>query len=187
MLAFVFWHWPEPGVDIAEYEGRLGAFHEALARADIAGFQGSAPFRVKDCPWLGPEHQGYEDWYFVTDFAALESLNVGAVGGEARPGHDRVAGLMAGGIGAVYGLHSGSTDLARLPFATWISKPRGLPYAGFYAALEPCLDLPRSSLWRRQLVLGPAPEFCLATEIAPDLPALFPALALSRRALCLPA
>jgi hypothetical protein len=38
---------------------------------------------------------------------------------------------------------------------TWCSKPAGVPYPAFLATL------PAVETWQRQLVLGPAPEFCL--------------------------
>jgi hypothetical protein len=43
---------------------------------------------------------------------------------------------------------------------TWLSKPRGVSYPDFHASLpaEPFL-------LRRQLALGPAPEFCAGGEL----------------------
>lgn len=186
MLAFIFWHWPEPGADVGEYEAKLATFHQGLARAKLPGFQESVSFRIDSCPWLGPERRGYEDWYRVADFGALEPLNEGAVAGEARPGHDQIAALMGGGAGALYGLHSGSADVADQPFATWITKPRGMAYANFYAMLQPCLEQPHSSLWRRQLVTGPAREFLLAADAPADVPDSLPTLSISRTPLWLP-
>jgi hypothetical protein len=37
----------------------------------------------------------------------------------------------------------------------WCAKPAGEPYAAFLGRL------PAAEAWQRQMVLGPAPEFCL--------------------------
>jgi hypothetical protein len=43
---------------------------------------------------------------------------------------------------------------------TWLAKAKGMPYPDFYASLPPT-----RFLLRRQMVLGPAPEFCAAGEL----------------------
>jgi hypothetical protein len=43
------------------------------------------------------------------------------------------------------------------PDVLWFPKPAGMAYDDFYAELRPAL----SRLWRRMMVLGPAPEMCL--------------------------
>ena len=40
--------------------------------------------------------------------------------------------------------------------ARWLAKPDGQTYAGFLDSLA------ARSIWQRQLVLGPAPEFCIS-------------------------
>ena len=40
--------------------------------------------------------------------------------------------------------------------AEWYEKPRLVPTKTFLS------DLPETTIWRRQLVLGPAPEVCVA-------------------------
>ena len=166
MLAYVFWHWPDPAVNEFEYEERLRAFHRALAEHPSAGFGGSASFGIPSAPWLAAE-RGYEDWYRVADFASLGILNEAAVSGARQEPHDQSARLAAGGIAGVYKLIRGGDSFPEAAFAAWLQKPRNLTYAEFYDQLAPWTDRPRTALWQRQMTLGPATEFCLHSPIEP--------------------
>lgn len=157
MLAFLFWNWPEGAADRGAYEGLLAAFHQRLRSAGIPGLVETAVYRVAGLPWL-PVEAAYEDWYVVHGFADLEALNVGAVAGDAKAAHDAAAAASSSGAGALYGVQSGALDLDAAR-ATWLVKPRGTPYEAFYATLPTGV-----CVLRRQLVLGPAPEFCLLGE-----------------------
>jgi hypothetical protein len=153
MLAYVFWHWPAPEVDVARYTDALLAFHRALAATPSPGLRGSRVLEVARAPWL-PVARAFEDWYLVDDFTALGALNDAAVAGARRDPHDAAARLAGGGHGGVY------RRLAPAPgpaadVTTWCAKPAGVPYPAFLARLPP------AETWQRQLVLGPAPEFCL--------------------------
>jgi hypothetical protein len=170
MLAFVFWHWPAPGTAPAAYEEALLAFHQELARVRPSGFDRSLGFRVDGAPWVGSEGKGYEDWYLVAGFAALEALNVGAVSGPLLPRHTAIAGQADGGAGGLYALAEGPPE-ATASEAAWLAKPKSVAYADFYAALAPERERAQASLWRRQLVLGPTPEFCLLSASPLELPA----------------
>ena len=152
-IAYVFWHWPTAGTDPARYAEALVAFHHVLASAPPAGFRGSRVLEVEGAPWL-PVARAFEDWYFLDDFAALGALNEAAVAGARREPHDAAARLAAGGHGAIYRLLTPAPGPLS-GVATWCSKPPGVPYPRF---LE---TLPAAETWQRQLVLGPAPEFCL--------------------------
>jgi hypothetical protein len=44
-------------------------------------------------------------------------------------------------------------------------------YPELYERLKPWTDRPEVSLWRRMMVLGPAPEFCLVAPAELQLPA----------------
>jgi hypothetical protein len=107
-------------------------------------------------PWLGVE-KGYEDWYFVDDFAALGALNEAAVSGARKAPHDAIAALPLGGAGGLYAFLQGR--VARPRFAAFRSKPSGVTYASYVAALPA-----EAEVWQRQMVLGPAPEYCFLTE-----------------------
>jgi hypothetical protein len=89
----------------------------------------------------------------------LEALNREAVAPPLRPHHDRPALAAAGGAGGLYQVHSGTLDLDQ-ETVTWLAKPKGMPYPDFYASLPTT-----RFLLRRQMVLGPAPEFCAAGDL----------------------
>jgi hypothetical protein len=146
VLAYVFWHRPEAAADISAYEDAQRAFHTAIEVP-------SASFRIDRRPF--GEGGGYEDWYLVEDWAALGELNESAIDDVRRPSHDQAASHAAAGWGSVYELVRG---VAEIPAGLeWLEKPRGESSAEFIDSL------PHESVWRRQLVLGPAPEFCGAT------------------------
>jgi hypothetical protein len=148
VLAYVFWHRPDAGVVRVGYDAGLVAFQDAVA--DVV--RAAATFRVSRLPFA--DGDGYEDWYLVDDWAALGTLNEAAVSGERRLPHDAVAAMAAAGWGGVYALVRGP---ARPPeLARWEDKPRAEGYDGYMdRQLAP-------AIWQRQMVLGPAPEFCLA-------------------------
>jgi hypothetical protein len=149
-LAYLFWHRPAEGVDREAYEEALREFHASLG-------VGSAAFRVSQLPFGGSE--GYEDWYLIDGWAALGELNRAAVDARRAPAHGRVAAGAAAGWGAVYGHLGGAVAIPAE--ARWLDKPRDTAYESFVA------DLPEATIWQRQLVLGPAPEFCIAQAGGP--------------------
>jgi hypothetical protein len=162
MLAYVFWHWPAaPGSVLATYERAQAEFHRRLADAPPPGFLRSWSFRVTGAPWLKVEN-AYEDWYLLESSAALDPLNEAAVAPPARAAHDRAA-AGAAGMGGLYRLHTGEPNPAG-GTACWFHKPAGLSYPELYAAITP-----GTTLWRRQMVLGPGPEFLLEGGPAPGL------------------
>ena len=174
MLAYVFWHWLGPEIGTDAYEALQRAFHRALAQAAPPGFRESVVFRVEgDAAWLGGA-PAYVDWYLLDGSAALDPLNVAAVSGACQEPHDRVAHAAAAGVGSLLGLHGEQANVAAARHATWLAKPKGMPYADFYAALESVPD----SLWRRQMVLGPTPEFAVLSAGPVTLPAAFQPLQL---------
>ena len=147
MLAYLFWHRPGSEVDQSEYEEAQRAFHTEL------GIE-SACFRLDELPF--DPSPGYEDWYLVDDWTALGALNDSAVDLVRKPAHDRAASGAGAGWGGLYMLVRGQ---AAIPdSADWYEKPRLVPTNTFLA------DLPDTTIWRRQLVLGPAPEFCVTVD-----------------------
>src|SRR5256712_13356305 len=93
MLAYAFWHWPREGA--SEYERHLGEFFQALEAEKPLGYLGGLSMRHGAAAWLpGP---AYLDWYRVSGFADLGTLNDGAVGGSRRAPHDDVAAVGGGG------------------------------------------------------------------------------------------
>ena len=164
-LAYVFWHWSAEAAPA--YVEWLGAFHRALASDPPRGFRSSRSFHVAGAPWL-PRGAGFEDWYLIDDFAALGSLNEAAVAGSRRDPHDSVAALAAGGSGGLYALKSGR--IGEEKHASWFGKPSGTSYPALFERMEPLVTEVGGALWQRQMVLGPAPEFCLRSPSATALP-----------------
>jgi hypothetical protein len=183
MLAYVFWHTRAEGAGAEAYERALEAFQRSLARTPPFGFRGSAVFRIGVRPWEAGRHDGdasaslsdapapplpsYEDWYLVEDFAALGVLNEAAVGRGHRSSHDRAARGLADATAGLYRLIEGepssASDLAACEHATWVTPARGRG-SEIGALLGDGLDPDGSSVWQRQLVLGPAPEFCVLSR-----------------------
>jgi len=132
-LAYVFWHRPAEDVERDHYEDLLRGFHAKLDSV-------SACFRLDVLPWKHTD--GYEDWYVVSDWAALGALNEAALAPARRAEHDAAAHASAHAWGGVYRLLDGP---AEPPLAVrWVPAREDAP-----------------AVWQRQMVLGPAPEFCL--------------------------
>jgi hypothetical protein len=161
LLAYVFWHWKRPEVTTMDYEDRQRGFHAALGASPSPGFVNSFLHGVSNAPWAAAS-EAYEDWYLVQDFGALGLLNEAAVSGSRAQPHDLAAAVAAGGVAGVYGLRLG-TALRQPQYAHWFGKPEGMPYRELFAQLAPVIDRVEGALWMRQMVLGPAREFCLHT------------------------
>ena len=160
MLAYVFSHRPAPGADIAAYENSLRRFHVELASASLDGFIASNTFSVG---------AGYSDWYLLENSSAMDVLNAAAVSGSRALAHDSAARVAVEGVGKLLSLASGSPWF-EAGFEVRFGKPAGMPYAPFYASLKSRLEEPGVSLWRRMMVLGPPPEFCLLSPSRLELP-----------------
>jgi hypothetical protein len=203
VLAYVFWHRPLQSTQEDTYEREHLAFHRSLTRSPPVGLRGSASFRVAEIPWLAAHEaaqgrdgagRGYEDWYLLADFTALGVLNEAAVGRGHRSSHDRVARHFGAGAGGLYCLIEGDAHTVASPqgetsLATWVTRPPGSTRRALGELLGDGMDPLHASLWRRQLVLGPAPEFCLLSRepsagVAPArLPAGWSAQTLDREVL----
>jgi hypothetical protein len=171
MLAYVFWHWKQPGIVAGEYEQRQRAFHAAFAAEPCPGFRRSFCVALAGAPWAAAGGAAYEDWYLVEDFAALGSLNVAAVSATRLAPHNAAAAAAAGGAGGLYALRLGSASLAP-HYTSWFGKPAGVTYQQLFAELAPALERVGGALWMRQMVLGPAREFCVHAASPVVLPAL---------------
>ena len=171
MLAYVFWHEPRPEVDVEHYVGRLQAFHRALAAAPPPSFLRSWSVRLDAAPWdSGPARAPFEDWYLVEDWAALGTLNEAAVRAPREAAHDSIAALATNGAGGLYLLQHGTLD-GPAPWAGWVVKPHGEPYETFAPQLRAAVDAAGGgAVLRRQMVLGPAPEYALLAGREVDLP-----------------
>jgi hypothetical protein len=174
VLAYVAWHRPAAGVNANAYERALEDFHRSLAHVPPSGFERSAAFRVAHPPWLRPGSDeealapAYEDWYVVDSWSALGVLEEAAVGHGHVSRHDAVAAKSGQLAGAVYRLSDGHAELDRAATAVWVDPARGHAAPAVADLLADGTDSSSAGLWRRCLVLGPAPEYCL---LAPEPPA----------------
>jgi hypothetical protein len=170
MLAYVFWHWPQSSVDGGLYLDHLIDFHQTLAANKPAGFHESVVFRIRGANWLNTHDEAYEEWYLLDDSAAMDRLNEAAVSGVCEEPHNRVAREAADGTGGLYRLRAGQEELSEARSALWLSKPNGVTYKEFYAALEPITSQLGVALWGRQMTLGPTTEFCIHSRNPIELP-----------------
>jgi hypothetical protein len=201
VLAYLFWHRPHDADATEAYERALLAFHRSLAHVPPVGLLGSVALRVAQLPWQPPgftepglpgaESGGYEDWYFLEDYAALGVLNEAAVGRGHRTAHDDVARRSGPSAGGLYGLIEGHRPPPpqETSLAVWVAGGSRPGRYGLGELLGDGIDPREASLWRRQLVLGPAPEFCLLAPKQPPgvsparLPDGWRAIALQRETL----
>ena len=160
MLAYVFSHRPAPGGDLAAYEDVLREFHHQLASSNLEGFVSSWTYRTGD---------GYSDWYLIKDSAALDGLNEAAVTGARAAAHEEAARMAVDGVGKLLTLAEGRPDPAATVESRF-AKPSGMAYAALYAGLRPLTASGGAALWRRMMVLGPAPEFCMTSAAPVQLP-----------------
>jgi hypothetical protein len=159
MLAYIFWHAPFANTDPRDYEAALLGFQADLAAAPPPGLASCAAYRIAAVPWLD-DRPGYEDWYFVNSFAALEALNDAAINARRAPIHAGVASKMEVGHGGLYRHFLGEAQAGSGRVA-WLRRPRGIQYE------QPLREIATgatgfASCWRRQMVLGPAEEFAVA-------------------------
>jgi hypothetical protein len=166
LLAYLLWHLPAEGVERDAYEHAGERFHRSLHHAPPAGLRGSAIYRVHGLPWLEGDVV-YEDWYLLEDFAALGVLNEAAVAHGHRAAHDEIAQRFGAGAGGLYGLLEGHPDLGAAHLAIWVTRPSGAAKRALGDLLGDGMDGEHASLWRRSLVFGPAPEYCLLAHEAP--------------------
>ena len=94
--------------------------------------------------------------------------------------HDAAAAQMEEGHGGLYALVRGEPVLPERSTAVWLTRPRGIEWRPVLEALR--LQLPQTTLWRRQMVLGPGKEFALIIPPGVDVvaPAGWSALAIER-------
>jgi hypothetical protein len=165
MLAYVFWHRPASGVVPGAYEQSLRRFHRSLAHRPPAGFRSSVTLQAPVLPWLpvpaGEDAAGYEDWYLLDSWDAVGVLESAAVSHGHATAHEQVARHVGAGTASIYRLQEGRAMPAQAHAIAWVERAAGSAHGSISDLLEDGMDGDSSSLWRRCLVLGPAPELCL--------------------------
>ncbi|HLG77496.1 MAG TPA: hypothetical protein VKX46_13855, partial [Ktedonobacteraceae bacterium] len=129
-----------------------------------SGFRFSLVLEMASLPWMAGESEVYEDWYLLENSAALDILDATAVTGACREPHTQIARLAEHGTGGLYCLKIGKIEAAQLittRYTNWFSKPSGMSYDSWYEHLHQSQLEQQGTLWRRQMAMGPALEFCL--------------------------
>lgn len=169
MLLYLFWHQSAGREPHQSYEQALVRFHRRLREVAVPGLAASGTARVRRLPWMPGD--GYEDWYAVEDFNALGLLNDAAVDAAHAEAHDLVAHAAGFGVGGLYALERGEMGVAPR-HCIWLTKPKGVSYPDFRQQLAAHAPADSATVWRRQMVLGPAPEFRLTTTLELAMPAI---------------
>jgi hypothetical protein len=120
----------------------------------------SAVSRYAHARWANDGDDAYEDCYLLQSSAALDELNEAAMRGACKAPHDRLAHAMEAGCAGLYSLVRGRPVAVPAGNARWFSKPQGMGYEELYARFHPAIFDTGATIWRRQMVLSPAPEFC---------------------------
>jgi hypothetical protein len=161
MLAYLFWHQPAADQPADGYERALVAFHRRMRDVSVPGLVASGTARVGGLPWM--RGNGYEDWYAVDGYTALGVLNDAAVDAAHSEAHDLVAFAAGFGAGGLYALERGVLDTPA-DHCRWLTKPSGISYADFGEQLAGHTAGAAVTVWRRQMVLGPAPEYRVTAD-----------------------
>ncbi len=170
-LAFILWHRREHTAGATDYESHLEAFHGSLENRRPDGFLGSESWRFHSLGWIRNGGPVYEDWYLIEGFSALGLLNQQAVATPHAMSHDAVAGLAESGVGGLYQLEAGGINLGGPSlWCYWLTKPKSLRTPAFVEEASELARRSGASLWRRQLNMSPAVEYCFRSDEAIDLP-----------------
>ena len=132
-------------------------FQNDLAGSKPPGFIGATSFQIEAVPWLS-DLPGYEDWYLLDGTWAMDPLNAFAISDHVQAPHDSVAAMMEQGHGGLYGHAGGESMPAPRSTIHWLTRPRGIQWQPAIEAVRG--SCPQAKAWRRQMVLGPAAEFC---------------------------
>ena len=168
MLAYLFWHQPSADQAVDRYERALVGFHRRLRDVPVPGLVASGTARVDGLPWLSGG--GYEDWYAVDDYTALGVLNDAAIDADHAEAHDLAAHAAGFGAGGLYALERGAIATPA-GYCAWLTKPAGISYPDFAEWLMVLTAGEAVTVWRRQMVLGPAPEYRVTANRELAMPA----------------
>ena len=107
-------------------------------------------------------------------------MNEAAVAASRAAPHEAAAAVAAGGAAGLYRLRLGAVrQQPRVDH--WFGKPEGMPYRELFSQLGPLVDRVEGALWMRQMVLGPAREFCVHAPAPVPLTAAFSVLVIPLR------
>jgi len=189
VIGYAFWHIAEDESNYSLYEETLIRFGEALSESNIPGVLGCASYAIHETPWVDePGHlaaPSHEDWVWLTDSSVLETLNDRAVSHDMAAPHGAIARITKHrGFGSLYYLVDGEHSMLSDSTVYWLARPRGVDWHEVMAAIVSS-TCSKVCVWRRLMVLGPAPEFAIVGPpgLALDIPGDWNATAVNRRRL----
>jgi len=170
VLAVVFWNSRNARSSDTKYEDALAGFHQELNQQKPKGVRRSVSFRVcSKLPWINSEFPIYEDWYIMTNFAALDSLDQLVLEDKHLVSHRDLMVQTGCASGAVMYLDKGTPYVERSRIAYWFSKPREKSLEDIAAMADGTESAKTFSIWTRSMALGPTGN-CLVVNRAIDIP-----------------
>lgn len=181
MIAYVFWHQKREHVRADEYEQALMDFQAMLLKAEVPGYLGGVVSKIEGAHWMPSEKGGYEDWYFLSGSEVLDRLNRMAVSGDRKDPHSAATKMAVNMHAGLYQLWQSDAHFTDSEWSAWFSRPPSMTYEEMYE--EICRYLPHCAgdLWRRQMVLGPTPEYCLMSTSRADMSEFFKPIIVKRK------
>ena len=164
-IAYVFWHTPRPSASRRRYEAALRRFVGSLDAHPPSGLQRASTARLPHPPWNLAAGPIYEDWYVLDDFASLGAIRAVAYERPWKAFHRAVARGAATATSSVYQLLAGDPSSPSGGGSAWFSLPAPARYSTIRRPLIQLVEGAGVGLWRRQLALGPAPEFCVRGDL----------------------
>lgn len=169
MIAIVFWSVRSPECPAGKFEKALLDFHEVLNQNRAEGFRRSVSFRVEsEIPWIGADTPPFEDWYLLSNFAALDALDRLVMSDQGLESHAFLMENTGQAAATALYLQRGTAYVERNRLAYWFNKPPGVSTEGLSALAGKRKS--GSHLWTRALALGPKAN-CLLSNAPITLPA----------------
>ncbi len=186
MLAIVFWNSRRTNASENDYRSSLIEFHQALNKNKPAGFRFSVTYRAGAVPWFAPKNEIFEDWYLLSNFAAMDVLDRAVLSTHGKEAHRYLMSNTGQASGAAFGLTRGMARMENLPVANWLQKPRNVSDCKLLKTIEEQLPAGKFSFWSRAMALGPT-EQCVLSSGPVALPSRYRAVSVQRKLVWSPA
>lgn len=179
MLAIVFWSTPKQNASLRQYEACLAEFHKTLNENRPSGFRYSNCHRTESLPWFESTRCIFEDWYVLSNFAAIDALDTAVVTTGSQNAHAELMTVTGAASGTILALSNGVVKATQTYRVTWLRKPGNMEAEDLVRTVNERLPHQKCSLWTRSLGLGPI-ENCLLTSGRIDLEPQYRAIAVER-------
>ena len=156
------------------------AFHKALNENKPSGFRFSVTYRIQAVPWFTPRNEIFEDWYVMSNFAAMDVLDRAVLSTHGKEAHRYLMKNTAKASGGAFGLTKGVARMEDLPVANWLHRHRSFSNDKLVKMVEEQLPGGKYSFWNRAMALGPT-EQCLLSSGPVELPSSYRAVSVQRK------